>query len=126
MTREAIDAYLRHRAEIVGILDERFYPHWWLEWRISTGQIDLLHNDKAVIGLEVRTYPGGARELHGLFAAGDKAAIRELIDIACEAGRQAGCTVAAIESRPGWSRELKDKGFTVDRVRIVKDLTHGV
>lgn len=119
-------AYTRHRAEVASILDERFYPLEWLESRIQTGWIDLLHNDKAVIGLEVRTYPGGAMELHGLFAAGDKDAIGELIDVACEAGRQAGCVVAAIESRPGWVRELKDKGFTVDKVRITKDLSDGV
>lgn len=121
----AMAAYTRHRAEVAAILDERFYPLWWLEQRISAGEIDLLHNDKAIIGLEVRTYPGGARELHGLFAAGDKDAIRELIDVACEAGRLAGCVVAAIESRPGWARELKDKGFTVEKVRIVKELSDG-
>lgn len=122
----AMAAYTRHRAQVASILDERFYPLWWLEGRISAGEIDLLHNDRAIIGLEVRTYPGGARELHGLFAAGDKDAIGELIDAACEAGRQVGCTVAAIESRPGWARELKHKGFTVDKVRITKDLTDGV
>lgn len=116
-----IDAYLRHRAEIASILDERFYPLGWVEQEIAAGRIDLLHSNTAIIGIQLRTYPGGARELHGMFAAGDKAGIKELVKQALELGRAAGCTVAAIESRSGWEREFRDLGFAKDRVRIVKE-----
>lgn len=119
------NAYLRHRAEIAQILDERFYPLWWVEGRISAGEIDLLHNDTAIIGIEVRNYPGGARELHGLFAAGDKAGVKELVKQALALAEAAGLTCAAIESRGGWEREFRDFGFVKDRVRIVKEFTDG-
>jgi hypothetical protein len=112
----------RHRDEIASILDERFYPLAWVEQEIAAGRIALMHNDTAIIGIERRHYPGGAVELHGMFAAGALAGILELIDLAIEAGRQAGCTVAAIDSRGGWSKVLKSRGFAVDRVRIVKEL----
>lgn len=116
------EGYLRHRAEIIDMLDERFFPYWWVEQQISNGSIAVLENDEAVIGVERRTYPGGAVELHGMFAAGDMEAIGELVDDACTAAKAAGCDVAAIESRPGWAKLFKAKGFETDRVRIVKEL----
>lgn len=85
----------------------------------------MLGNDRAVIGVERREYPGGLVELHGMFAAGDKREVRQLVVEACEAARLAGCHVAAIESRAGWLREFRDLGFRVDQVRIVKDLGNG-
>lgn len=120
-----MQAYLRHRAEIAGMLDERRYPLWWVESQISAGAIALLHNDGAVIGVERKHYPGGLVELHGMFAAGDLEAILELIDLACAAGREAGCEVAAISSRPGWARILKERGFEPHQTMIVKDLSDG-
>lgn len=125
VTPEAMAAYTRHRAEIAGILDERFFPLWWVESQISAGHIGLVHSDSAVIGVEVRNYPGGAKELHGMFAAGDKDAIRALVVQVCEAAADMGCHVAAIESRPGWAREFRNLSFQTDRVRIVKDLADG-
>jgi hypothetical protein len=104
------------------MLDERLYPLWWVESQISEGKIDLLHNDTAIIGIEARKYPGGARELHGMFAAGGKAAIKELVKQAIALAEAAGMDCAAIESRAGWEREFRDLGFVKDRVRIVKGL----
>ncbi len=124
MSKPIAEAYLRHRAEIAKMLDERFWPLWWVESQISEGNIDLLWNDTAIIGFEVRKYPGGARELHGMFAAGQVDGIDELVDAACEVARGIGA-FAAIDSRPGWARRYKNKGFRVDRVRIVKDMGDG-
>lgn len=125
MNREAMAAYTRHRAEIASILDERFWPLWWVESQISEGKIDLLSNDTAIIGIEVRNYPGGARELHGLFAAGEKAGIKELVEQALAIGEAAGLTCAAIESRHGWEREFRDLGFVRNKVRIVREFEYG-
>jgi hypothetical protein len=115
----------RWRAEIAQMLDERFYPLRWVEAEIAAGRIETLQNDKAIIGVQLRTYPGGAVELHGMFACGDKAAISELVDHVLALAEAEGCTCAAIESRPGWAREFRAKGFNVDRVRIVKEFSHG-
>jgi hypothetical protein len=98
----------------------------WVEQRIADGSITLLENEAGMIGVERRHYPGGLVELHGLFAVGDLDAILELIDLACEAGRLAGCDVAAISSRPEWARVLRTRGFRVEQQVIVKDLRDGV
>ena len=119
------DAYLRHRAEIAGILDERRFPLWWVESQISEGRIALMSNDTAIIGVERREYPGGLIELHGMFAAGDMAGVLELIDQAVEAARLAGCDVASIDSKAGWSRVLKSRGFVPAKTLIEKDLHYG-
>jgi hypothetical protein len=121
----ASNAFARHRDEIASILDERFYPLAWVEQEIAAGRIGLMHNDTAIIGIERRVYPGGAVELHGMFAAGAMAGVLELIDLAVDAARLAGCTVAAIDSKAAWGRVLKARGFAVDRTRIVKDLADG-
>lgn len=118
----ASEAFNRHRDEIASILDERFYPLAWVQAEIEAGRIGLMHNATAIIGYERRHYPGGAVELHGMFAAGRMAGILELIDIAVDAAWHAGCTVAAIDSRAGWAKILKTRGFVTDRVRITKEL----
>jgi glutamate 5-kinase len=117
--------YLRHRAQIVGMLDERKWPHWWVENEISEGRITLLENETAVIGVEKKVYPGGLIELHGMFAAGEMAGVLELIEQAVEAARIAGCDVASIDSNPAWQRILKDKGFRPVKTLIEKDLRDG-
>ena len=115
-------AYVDYRNDIVAMLDERFYPYWWVEQQINAGAIGLMENDRAIIGVECREYPGGAVELHGMFAAGDISGILELIDEACEAARLSGCTIATISSRPGWAKVLKSRGFEMRQQVITKEL----
>lgn len=115
-------AYLRHRAEIAGMLDERRWPLWWVEGEISAGRIALLANDTSIIGVERREYPGGLIELHGMFAAGEMAGILELIDAAVLVAQQQGMDCAAISSAPAWGRILKSRGFAPHQLTIVKDL----
>ena len=121
-----MNAFERHREEIASILDERFYPLSYIADRVADGSIALMSNDSAVIGVERRHYPGGAVELHGLFAAGDMAGILELIDLAVSGARDAGCSVATIASKPGWARVLKSRGFEPKQLTIMKDLRDGV
>lgn len=115
-------AYLRHRAEILSILDERKWPHWWLENEISEGRIALLSNDTAIIGVERKVYPGGYEELHGMFAAGDMNGVLELIDQAVEAAKLQGLDGASIASKPAWARILKSRGFVPDQLTITREL----
>ena len=123
--KEQMAAYTRHRAEIIGILDQRKYPHWWLEREISEGRIGLLHNDTAIIGVERRVYPGGYEELHGMFAAGEMAGILELIDEAVAAAAITGLDGASIASTPAWGRVLKSRGFVPHQLTITKELGDG-
>ena len=112
----------RFRDEIAALIDDRLYPMDWIEARIAEGSIMLMENDAAIIGVERRHYPGGAVELHGLFAAGELPGVLNLIDEACEAARAAGCTMATIASRPGWARILESRGFKMTQQTITKDL----
>lgn len=84
-----------------------------------------MENDTAIIGVERKEYPGGAVELHGMFAAGDLEGIDELIEKACQAGWAAGCSIATISSRPAWAKRMKSKGFAVQQVTISKELSDG-
>ena len=115
-------AYIRHRAEILSILDERKWPHWWLENEISNGRIALLSNDTAIIGVERKVYPGGYEELHGMFAAGDMNGVLELIDQAVDAAKLQGMDGASIASKPAWARILKSRGFVPDQLTITREL----
>lgn len=110
------------REQIHEAIDHRLYTMEWLESEVASGRIALLENDKAIIGVERRIYPTGVQELHGLFAAGALEGILELIDLACAAGREAGCTMATISSRPGWARVLKERGFALRQQEISKEL----
>lgn len=85
----------------------------------------LFDNERAVIGVEKRVYPGGLVELHGLFAAGELGGILPLVEEACAAARIAGCDIASISSTPGWLRVLKGRGFRLVQQTIEKDLTDG-
>ena len=115
-----MEAYNRHREAIRALLDERFYPLAWVDREVWNGNIRTLANDTAIIGFEVKTYPGGAKEVHGMFAAGDLAGIVALVADAEEFGRSIKCDVASIESRAGWARVFPD--YHAHQLRIVKEL----
>ena len=92
---------------------------------MADGAIALRENETAIIGIEVRRYPGGLQELHGMFAAGDMTGVLELIDETVAAARLAGCDTAAISSFPAWGRILKSRGFVPDQLTITKELSDG-
>lgn len=114
------DVYGLHREAIAGILDERLYPLWWVDQEVVAGRIVIVGDERAVIGLQRREYPGGAVELHGMFVAGDLPVAFQFWDAACAAA--AGFDLVAVESRPAWERMLKGRGFRLDRVRLIKEL----
>ena len=114
--------YLEHRAEILGMVDPRFYPATWIDKQVWTGAIRCLSNATSIIGFEIKTYPGGAKEIHGMFAAGDLEGILPLIDRAEKLGRELGCDIATIASREGWSKVLKSRGYAPHQVTLMKEL----
>ncbi len=78
--------------------------------------------DDAAMLTELRRYPTGAVEIHGLVAAGDLDSIRdELIPKAENWAKRAGCIAAVIESRPGWAKAMKSAGYAVHQVAIRKE-----
>lgn len=118
-----IEDYLRWRDEIAKALDPAFYPIDWLDGQILEGRATTIATDEGCVVIEIRTYPGGAREVHGLVAAGDlKAIVGTVIPAVEQFGRERGCQFACCESKPGWARLLKYSGYQMHQVTLRKEL----
>lgn len=115
--------YLRFRDAFKEAVDERYWPMEWLDERLLTGRARFMRSANAAIVVELRHFPGGALDVHGLIAAGDKNEIvNELIPQAEEWGRQNGCLAGVVESREGWARALKPHGYSISQVTVRKEL----
>jgi hypothetical protein len=115
--------YLYFRDAFRDAIDERYYPMEWLDERLLTGRAVFMRSAHAAIVVELRQFPGGAMDVHGLIAAGDKnEIITDLIPHAEEWGRENGCLAGVVESRPGWAKALKPYGYTVSQVTVRKEL----
>lgn len=103
-------------------VDQLLYPAEWLDLRVSQGSARFWCNDEAAILAEIRLFPSGAREVHGMVAAGEIEAIKALIPLAEQWGRECGCIRAIISSHPSWSRIMRDEGYEPSQLMIVKEL----
>lgn len=112
--------YMRFRAQFEAVMDPRFYAIEWLDDQIRYNRFRFWANDDAAIVAEIKTYPTGAKAVHGMIAAGELEQIVNLIPRAEAWGLSQGCIVAEISSREGWARILPD--YTVHQVEIVKEL----
>jgi hypothetical protein len=114
--------YRKFRQAFKQGLDARRYPIEYLDKLMESGAAQLLCTERAAIVFEIRTYPSGARELHGLIAAGDLHEITEtLIPEAERWANATGCIGAVIESRPGWARMLRDRGYRTHQIAVRKE-----
>lgn len=116
------DDYRRFRDEVANIIDPCLYSLEWVDAQVWSGAFKVFSSTNAIIAVELKTYPTGAIELHGMFAAGDMVEILSLIERAEDWGRSMGCIYATISSRPGWAKVMKTKGYEVDQVTIRKVL----
>lgn len=114
--------YQSRRSTIRGMLDERCYTIDWLDVMIANGDARVFASPEAVIVVAVKRYPAGATELHGLVAAGTLNAILPLIAESEEWAKGNGVTFAAIASREGWSRVLKESGYRLHQTELRKEL----
>lgn len=112
-------AYEIFRDDIV-TLDPDRYPPSYVDKQVLVGAWRCWGSDRACILAEIRVYPSGVRELHGVAAAGDLHEIAKLIPMAERWGQSLGCVRAVIESRPGWDRVLP--GYEVHQVAVRKEL----
>ena len=116
-------AYQRFRPRFAEALDPRLYTLAHLDALIHSGRAQAWYGIDAAIVTEVRTYPTGARVLHGLVAAGPlEEIVGELIPRAEAWGRTIGCVLAVVESRSGWVRKLKDAGYEIHQTALRKEL----
>lgn len=114
--------YLAFREQFREAMDPAFYTIGHLDSLMASGRAFMFANDDAAIVVELKNYPGGAKVVCGLIAAGDIEAIKHLIERAEEWGRLNHCTHGMIESRPGWERAMKAHGYRPFQISIVKEL----
>jgi hypothetical protein len=115
--------YLRFRDAFAAVMDARYYTPEWLDGELLSGAVTFMRTDAAAIIVELRNYPTGAIDVHGIVAAGDLAdVVGVLIPRAEQWARELGCIGAVIESREGWSRALKASGYNVHQVAVRKEL----
>jgi hypothetical protein len=104
-------------------MDGRLFTIEYLDTLIGQMKAQVWYGERSAIVTEVKEYPSGARVIEGVVAAGDLTEIVEtLIPKAEEWGREIGCTMALIQSRPGWARQLKQYGYETHQVSITKEL----
>jgi len=115
-------AYLDRRFDIAKILDPRCFTIEWLDGEIMAGRIKIRINNGAMIGFEVKTYPAGARELHGMFAVGNVEDCLALWDEVEAQAAASGFEFATIASREGWARVMRSRGYVVHQTEIRKEL----
>ena len=117
------DAFARFRDGFSEAMDPRLCAITDLERLIASGQAHFMAAGDAAIVFEVKTWPSGARAVHGLVAAGNLDRIVGLLIPSAEAwGVAHGCTLAIIESRDGWGRALAPSGYEPFQSSIAKDL----
>jgi hypothetical protein len=116
-------AYQKWRPDFEAVMDDRLYTIGWLDAQVWSGQAWFWGNDKAGIVAELRHYPTGAFDLHGLVAAGDVGTIRDNLIPQAEAwARSIGAIGAIIESRPAWAKLLAGSGYEPHQTSLRKEL----
>lgn len=118
-----MNGYLRFRDRFAAALDPRLYTIGHLDNLLLTGRAQFFATDDAAIVTEFKTFPTGARAVCGLIAAGKLEDIETiLIPKAEEWGRMHGCAFGMIDSRPGWARQMKKRGYHTWQVSLMKEL----
>lgn len=108
----SVAAYHKWRPEFERVMDSRMYTILWLDAQVWSGRAWFWGDAKAGIVAELRHYPTGAFDIHGLVAAGDVAVIRDALIPQAEAwARSIGALGAIIESREGWAKVLRKSGY---------------
>lgn len=118
--------YRRFRAAFGALIDQRRYTLAWLDARIASGAARCWSTGHAAIVTELRHYPTGAADIHGLIAAGALPDIVTVLIPRAEAwARSIGCLGAIVESREGWAKILKTHGYAPYQLALRKEFGDG-
>lgn len=113
--------YRDWRDRLAAANNPKFLPITYIDQRLRDGTAFFLATTEAAMILELLEYPGGAKVVSVIAAAGDKAEILgRLGDRAMQFGRELGCDHAMVPGRAGWRRERPD--FFHYQTILVKEL----
>ncbi|MGZ8349181.1 MAG: hypothetical protein ACXWU2_04065 [Allosphingosinicella sp.] len=121
---DPLTRYPAYRPLFAAALDPRLHRIDHLDALLASGRAQFWSGDAAALVTELRTFPAGATAICVLVAAGDKDEIVGRLRPRAEqwARDQAGCSLAIVESRPGWQRALRPHGYAAYQVALVKAL----
>lgn len=115
--------YQRFRDRFISILDPALYTPAWLDCMVLTGQFRLFTSERSAILASIHVYPTGLKEVRGEAAVGNLGElIRHAIPQAEVWARSQDCTLASIQSRPGWIKMMKHSGYDLHQSCIRKVL----
>jgi hypothetical protein len=115
--------YSRWRPAFAAAMDVRLHTPEWLDARLLARSAQFWRSEHAAAVTEIRNYPTGAYDIHGLVAAGDVGEVRDRIVPQVEAwARAIGALGIVVESRSGWARALRPAGFAPHQLAVRKDL----
>lgn len=118
-----MSGYARFRDGFAEALDPELYTIEYLDWLVAEGRALFWATERGAILAEVKTYPTGAKAIHGLVATGELEEITDILIPAAEAwARASECKFAIIESRDGWRRQLRGSGYEPFQVSLRKAL----
>lgn len=116
-------AYQKFRPQLAEALGPDFYPITYVDDLLLAGRAQLFFSDHAAMVAEIKDYPGGARVVHCLVAAGRMNEIVDTIRPEVEGwGLRNGARQAIVESRCGWMKVLKPHGYEPHQVAVIKSL----
>jgi hypothetical protein len=99
------------------------YPPEWLDAQVANGLATPLVGNASAMLVGTRVYPSGQRVGVVKAGAGDlNELVNEMAPRAEQWAREHGCTMALLEGRPGWERALKEHGWRVHQVHLIKEL----
>lgn len=102
-------SYEEWRRRLAAANDERLIPIGWIDRLLADGLAQFWATDQAAIVTQIVDYPGGARVVKALAAAGRKADIAgPLGDQIEQWARSQGCVLSMVEGREGWRRLRPD------------------
>ena len=113
--------YREWRTRLADANDPAFIPISHLDALLNSGLAQFWATERAALVTQVVEWPGGARTINAVAAAGDQDDITgSLKDAAEEWARETGCTHVLIEGRDGWRRKLTD--YRHHQTVLVKEL----
>ena len=113
----------RWRGVFHQMLDPALYTLEWLDGEIACGRFILFQTADSAILVSIKVYPTGYKECQGEAATGKLAEIIDhLIPSAESWARAIGCKSAQIQSREGWVRQMKKRGYVLYQTTIRKAL----
>jgi hypothetical protein len=114
--------YAKFRDGFERAMDPDFHRIEELDAKVADGSALLWFTEHSAVAAEIQRYPN-ALVLHGLCATGElDEIVGELIPAAEAWAKSAGCTHATIESRSGWQRVLKARGYSPHTITLGKVL----